>query len=125
MSSASTIVEPSRTTVRRSASIYGNAGAAAIVPVRIGESSATTVAAPLPVVNTAPVGPVPLKKNRTGPGVELLASEVTLAAPSGIHFEIAWLLRPKIGSIWVHTRGLLIAAYEGTPVAWVEPIGAS
>src|SRR5260221_11721179 len=108
MSSASAVVVPSKTSGRRSVSMYGNAGKAAIVPVRTGESSATWVAAPLPVVNTAPVGPVPLKKNRTGPGIVLLASEVTLAAPSGIHFEIAWLLRPKIGSIWFHTSGLLI-----------------
>src|SRR5260221_12774435 len=50
MSSASTIVVPSKPTGRRSVSMYGNAGKAAIVPVRTGESSATQVAELSPVL---------------------------------------------------------------------------
>src|SRR5262249_29161697 len=110
MSAGSTLGRPSKTSGRSSAgSAYGippEVGSTS-VPLRIGDSSATMAVSPLPVVEMTPAV-VPPKMKRTGPGTVLLASEVTLAAPSGIHFERAWLRRPKIGSIWFQSSGLLI-----------------
>src|SRR4051794_33493516 len=97
MSSVS-VVE-SKTTERRSAVTNGNAGSAAIVPDAIAGSSATTACAPLVAgsVFTRPVvGSVPLKRNVTTSGV--LELGLTLAAPSGIHFDCACDCGPKIGS---------------------------
>jgi hypothetical protein len=52
---------------------------------------------------------VPPKKSWIGFGVLELVSELTLASPSEIHFEIAWLFRPKIGSSRFQSGGELIA----------------
>src|SRR5438874_13597488 len=103
MSSAS--AEASNTTVRSSEVTNGRpVPSGTTVPDRIGASSATTALVPLPDVRTRPVV-VLMSPNWNAIGCGVAVPGCTLVAPSAIHFEIAFDLRPKIGSSWFQVEG--------------------